>query len=252
MGKCIDIVRVWTVNHIVKLNDVKQKQLCDPISAVSVCDSVVDTKKSARNIGVIFDSNMSMEDQVKLKCRRCYSQLYKLVRLVYSWMIINCWSTFFCNFPFEILQFVTIGHSNFTSGEIATDQEHCCTYNFETHQTGFEILALVADTRAHHFREQMLAWSSAVIYLIVRHQYVCAPRTLRFIILDIPLIRSTIANDKTFSFAGPKLWNVPSQNLQLAFSFELLKKHLKLIYLKRHLKLENFNLSVHLCRFLTM
>lgn len=57
-------------NHMLKMNDShlssKGLPLCDPISLVKVDNTVIDTKKCAQNIGVIFGSDMSMEDQPML------------------------------------------------------------------------------------------------------------------------------------------------------------------------------------------
>lgn len=47
---------------------------------------MIDTKKCAQNIGVIFDSDMSLEDQAMQICKRCYFQLYTIDKV---WLFLN-------------------------------------------------------------------------------------------------------------------------------------------------------------------
>ena len=69
--------------NILKLNDGKteymvigsnymMKQIPPCLNSISIGDSVISKATSARNIGVIMDETLSMEQQVNNICRSCY------------------------------------------------------------------------------------------------------------------------------------------------------------------------------------
>ena len=87
MNMCIADVRSWMLTHNLKINDSKtefiligtQKQL-EKVSSmeIKVSKSNIPPSKQARNIGVIFDSNMSMIPHVNQICKIGYHQLTRI------------------------------------------------------------------------------------------------------------------------------------------------------------------------------
>ena len=86
MNMCIADVRSWMLTHNLKINDSKtefiligtKKQL-EKVSSmkIKVGKSNIPPSKQARNIGVIFDSNLSMIPHVNQICKIGYHQLKK-------------------------------------------------------------------------------------------------------------------------------------------------------------------------------
>ena len=75
------------LTHKLKINDSKTeflmigtKQQLEKvnITEIKVGDSLIKPVSSARNLGVIFDSNMSMAQHINQVCKRGYHQLVKL------------------------------------------------------------------------------------------------------------------------------------------------------------------------------
>ena len=90
MQECIADVRKWMLTHKLKINDSKTeflmigtKQQLEKvnITEIKVGDSLIKPVSSARNLGVIFDSNMSMAQHINQVCKRGYHQLVKLRRI---------------------------------------------------------------------------------------------------------------------------------------------------------------------------
>lgn len=87
MQECIADVRAWMLTHKLKINDSKTeflllgtKQQLEKISIseIMVGDSLIRPVDKIRNLGVIFDSQMSMLDHVNQICKKGFHQLTKI------------------------------------------------------------------------------------------------------------------------------------------------------------------------------
>ena len=87
LTSCIDDVRAWMTQALLKLNEDKteflvlsspyyQENLCN-ISA-KVGDAVITSATQCRNLGVIFDSKLDMKAHVAAVCRSAFFQLRKI------------------------------------------------------------------------------------------------------------------------------------------------------------------------------
>ena len=73
---CVSDIDRWMLQNLLKLNKTKTELLIlnakhhssPPIAAVTIGDAVINPSKTARNIGAVFDSSLSMEDYVKASC----------------------------------------------------------------------------------------------------------------------------------------------------------------------------------------
>ena len=87
MEGCIEEVRTWMLTHKLKINDNKTefliigtKQQLEKVSMneIKVGGLSVKTTKNVRNLGVIFDKNMSMLPHVNNICKKGYHQLTRI------------------------------------------------------------------------------------------------------------------------------------------------------------------------------
>ncbi len=80
---CITEVRQWMADNMLKLNDDKTeyivigsrhmlRQVPESLLSIRVGNKTINATSSARNIGVMVDSALSMEQQVTNVCRACY------------------------------------------------------------------------------------------------------------------------------------------------------------------------------------
>ena len=81
---CINDVCVWMVANLLKVNDDKtvalvlasrNNQAAHNITVIKIGDCDITPNPTARNIGAVFDSEMSMVSHVKYTCRIPYYHL---------------------------------------------------------------------------------------------------------------------------------------------------------------------------------
>ena len=80
---CVSDIDRWMLQNLLKLNRSKTELLIlnakhrpsPPIAAVTIGDAVINPSKTARNIGVVFDSSPSMEEHVKASCKSAFFHL---------------------------------------------------------------------------------------------------------------------------------------------------------------------------------
>ncbi|KAL8607345.1 hypothetical protein ACOMHN_039495 [Nucella lapillus] len=82
---CAADVKLWTIQNKLQLNDDKTECLLfDPSESVAaplslnIGSSNIAFSKSARNLGVIFDKDLSMHEQVKKICQLAYFEIRKI------------------------------------------------------------------------------------------------------------------------------------------------------------------------------
>ena len=89
---CIADVRRWMAENMLKLNDDKTeyivlgsrymlRQIPETLLSICVGDKIIDSAPAAKNIGVVVDSALSMEQQVTSVCRACYIGLRDIARI---------------------------------------------------------------------------------------------------------------------------------------------------------------------------
>ena len=83
-------VQVWMKSNMLKLNTDKTEALiigtkqmlakCE-FRSIHVGDSCITSRQYVRNLGSIFDSDLSMESQVQSVCKSSYHYLYSIGRV---------------------------------------------------------------------------------------------------------------------------------------------------------------------------
>ena len=87
LNECINDVRKWMLQHKLKINDGKTKFIiirgAKQLSKINgypitVGSSKIQPVKKVRNLGVIFDDQLSMKDHIIKVCQTGFHQLYRL------------------------------------------------------------------------------------------------------------------------------------------------------------------------------
>lgn len=86
---CILEINSWMSKNMLKMNNDKTELVVinarhrpsPPITAIQVCNELIEPSTTARNIGVIFDSAMTMEAQVNSMCKSAFFHLRNLAKI---------------------------------------------------------------------------------------------------------------------------------------------------------------------------
>ena len=112
LNACTDDIKTWMTENQLKLNDDKTEALLFPFSSslkpstVSLPDSITPNSHnilfsdSARNLGVILDSNLSMKKHVIKICQTAYFEL-KCISSVFRFLIEDAAKT--CYFLYYLM-----------------------------------------------------------------------------------------------------------------------------------------------------
>ena len=77
---CVRDIDVWMTVNMLKMNRDKTELLVlngrqrplPPLTTISVCDEEINRSTKARNVGVIYDSSMSMENHIIAICKAAF------------------------------------------------------------------------------------------------------------------------------------------------------------------------------------
>ena len=105
MTQCVEDVRVWMTQSLLKLNEDKteflvitsphfQESVRD--TSLKVGDAVISSSPQCRNLGVIFDSKLDMKQHVSTVCRSAFFQLRK-IGTIRRYLVMCNFSAFICN-----------------------------------------------------------------------------------------------------------------------------------------------------------
>ena len=89
MEACVREVDAWMTANMFKMNRDKTELLVliarhrplPPLTSITVCDEEIDLSSKARNIGVIFDTSMSMENHIAAMCKSAFYHLRNISRI---------------------------------------------------------------------------------------------------------------------------------------------------------------------------
>ena len=81
MEACVRDIDVWMTVNMLKMNRDKTELLVlngrqrplPLLTTISVCDEEINRSTEARNVGVIYDSSMSMENHIMAICKAASS-----------------------------------------------------------------------------------------------------------------------------------------------------------------------------------
>ena len=216
--------------------------MIQPIDSLTVGDDNVCVSESARNIGVIFDSHVSMESHINQVSRLCYFQLRnlsslrpfldtqsleKVVHCFISTRLDYC-NSLFVGLPDKLLyklQKIQNAAARILTG--SRKRDHITPVLKKLHW-------LPVCFRVQY---KCLVMVFKCIHSLA-HAYLCdlinvhrPSRTLRSADnqcdLVVPFSRSAMANERAFSIAGPRLWNALPDYLKCHTVLDDFKQDLK-------------------------
>ena len=89
---CIDDIRKWMRDNLLMLNDSKTEVIyfssrycnskCSPsLESLRIGDSTIETSHTVRNLGVMFDENLTLSSHIKSICKSASFALYKIGKI---------------------------------------------------------------------------------------------------------------------------------------------------------------------------
>ena len=237
----------WTASHRLKINDSKTEILVisrkrlDLDISINVGDTTPEISKSAKNIGVVFDSKMSLELHVSNICRKCYIQLRNLRKLrpylSKSALIrlVHC----FISSQLDYCNSLLIGLPAYLISKLQKIQNSAariiCGVSRGTHMTPIlaELHWLPVEKRII-FKIVVITFKClhgiGPVYLselLVRYEPSRSLRSAQQTTLVVPFTRSALASERSFSVAAPRLWNSLPEHLRAIETLSAFKSALK-------------------------
>ena len=247
---CIAEIRDWMgLNHL-KLNDSKTEFMVIGSPAqlkhlhtdsIKIGEATIASTSSARNIGAIFDSTLSMQDHVSSICRSCYCHIRNLgkirssltkdaaINLVHAFISsrLDQMNSLLFGVPKYLIQKLQKIQNN--SARIVSRskrREHITPILKDLHWLPVQ--------QRIDFKITLLVFKSltglAPGYLRDLLDLYEPTRTLRSIglsLLKIPKSRTKTYGDRSFKVSGPRLWNKLPHDLRRATELEGFKASLK-------------------------
>ena len=252
---CIQDIRAWMLSHKLKLNDDKtelliigSKQQLAKVPELSVKVGSADVNKSnnARNLGVIFDSNMNLEKQVNNISKRAFFEL-KRIRQIRHYLSQEAAEQLVHSFVSSAIDY-------------CNSLMYGCTKNLLNKLQKIQNCAARVVTGAKKFDHvkpilESLHWlpvSSRIEYKIALLTYKClnelAPQYLADLLvpykssrqlrsfnksmLKVPKTNTKTFGSRAFTYAAPTVWNALPEYVKKSNNVESFKKLLKPHYFK--------------------
>ena len=251
LENCIASIQKWMSLNFLKLNAektefvlLKSRWMTTAFapSTISIGTENITASSTVRNLGVLFDSGMSMEDHITSVCRRsfmalrCVSSIRKYLTREAAQSVVHAMVTSrldYCNAllynvplrSLNRLQRIQNTAARIVSG--AGRRDHITPVLKDLHwlpinqRINFKLLCLVY--KGLH--------GMAPVYLSELLREYVPSRSLRSedhtAILCVPRTSTKSFGDRSFRAAAPKLWNMLPENLRSASSFTTFHRHLK-------------------------
>ena len=250
LQECASLIQSWMIKHQLKLNEDKTEYLIisskavtrnlQP-SALSIGNHNILPSISARNLGVVMDSDASMEAHITSICKSSYAHIYTLQKVKKHLdrqsmeLLVHAFITArldYCNalllgLPDKLI--AKMQRIQNVAARILTGtgrREHITPVLKSLHwlpvEQRIKFKVLVVIYKAIH--------KKAPVYLNkLVHRYV-PTRQLRSSdsdLLVVPFTRSTVVQNRAFDVAGASLWNELDLHIRRSPSLDIFKSKLK-------------------------
>ncbi len=249
MQRCIEDVRKWMAQNMLKLNDDKTEVLligADVKSAydfgsIHVGPNLIEPCKSARNIGVTFDSEMKLDSHIKNVTKqanyhiRNIGQIRKFLTKEAAEILVHSFISSrldYCNALLYGIPLTTISKLQQVQNTAARVVTRTSKYDHIT--PVLKSLHWLPVSQRIQFKILLITFKClnglAPAYLVDLLERYCPVRNLRSqdeLLLVIPKSRLKRYGDRAFYMAAPLLWNALPSTLRKATSVESFKSRLK-------------------------
>ena len=249
LEQCIKKIRAWMKTNCLKLNDSKTEFLivnqkgCKSVfnESISIGDDKIAPSTSAKNIGAMIDSYITMESQVKEICRKCYLSLYQISQ-IRSYITDDAACTL-------VNALVTSKLDNLNS--LLYGLPDCKIQQLQYIQNN--AARLIAKCKKYdnitpilkklHWLPVSFRIQYKILLLCFKSLNGLGPKYLAELLLPYvpdkdlrssdeklliePKTRLKTYGDRAFSICAPRLWNKLPKALRLSTKIEAFKKHLK-------------------------
>ena len=246
---CIVDIRKWMSSHFLCLNDSKTELLIIgkkstlkdiPDFSVKIGNDSISPSSSARNIGAVFDSNLSMSEHVSAIARgawfhlkqigkiRCYLDQEGAKTLIHSFVSsrldsFNSLLYWVPKYELNKLQRIQNAAARIITG--LKKYDHITPTLISLHwlpiqyRIDYKILVLVYKS-LHELAPSYLSdlIKSRTLTRSLRNQ--CPS-------LIVPKMNNATVGERSFSFAGPFMWNILPENCKCAPTLSTFKQRLK-------------------------
>ena len=256
---CITDIKTWMTTHKLKLNDDKTEVLLihtnrsfssnTKPSSILVGNADITFSDSARNLGFILSSDMSLDQHITHICHSAYAALHQ-ISTIRQYLTTEAAKKLVCALVLSRLDYV--------NALLAGCPKHCLD-RLQKVQNSAARLVLKAKKRDHVTPLlQILHWlpieariqyklsllchnffsDSSPTYISALLSVYTPARNLRTSndhrILSVPRVRTKTFGERAFSLAAPKQWNSLPASLRNITSTTSFKKALKTYLFKLH------------------
>jgi hypothetical protein len=249
VSDCIADIKIWMKSNLLMLNDSKTevvllgtKQQLSKLSdlAISVGNVNIKPVTKVRNLGVIFDNNMSMENHVNNICKTSYfyirllGKLRKFLDKETGAMIMHAFVTSRLDYCNSLLYGISSSLTTKLQHILNTAARIVTRTKIGNHITPvLKSLHWLPVVQRCAFKTALLTFKVihglAPSYLCELIRYRSTARDLRSIddvLLDVPKSKSCIGS-RAFAFSAPKLWNSLPYDIRTSVSLITFKSKLK-------------------------
>lgn len=249
LERCLSEVRQWFALNSLKLNDQKTEFIIIgktkslkkvTTDSITIGKSLVTPTECVKNIGAVFDQNMSLEVQVNKTCKSAWIKLYQICKIkkflttdqlkaaihAYVIAVIDQNNSLLKGLPKSLLLKLTrVQHAAARAIVGIRKHDHITHHMKELHwlpvsyRIDFKILLLVF--KALHDEGPIYIKELLIPYVPAR-----SLRSQTAQNLVVPRINS-VAGERSFGFSAPSLWNCLPSSVKNSDSVYTFKKSLK-------------------------
>ena len=251
--ECVEELRRWLTDNRLLLNEDKTEAIlfrssCPVASTINICGSVAQLKPTVRDIGVVLDTRLDMASQVSSVCRSAYYHLFRIAKIRASLTVVACKTLV------HALVISRVDYGNALLYGITDRLLH--RIEMIQHSAARIIMCIKRHDRQsitavlQHLHWLPVKWRIhyKIVVLVFRALHGLAPayvttlitpyeprRALRSAgtaLLCVPRHNLERYGRRSFSCAGPVLWNSLPEGMRLTDSLNTFKSQLKTHYFK--------------------
>jgi len=256
VSNCIDDIRKWMKVNFLMLNDDKTEVLIicpkavqPKLSSVTLTIGDLDIKPSqcARNLGVIFDSSMSLEKHTLSICRKAYFQMRQIGQIsrYLDEPSVKLLVHAFVTSRLDYCNSLMYGANQYLINKVQRVQNSAARLISRTRKYD-HVTPVLKQLHWLPIRERIvfkiLVFTFKALHnlgpeyiqdIVKIHKPTRALRSQFSVMAAVPRTRTTTYGDRTFAKSGPTLWNALPETIRAITRLSTFKKELKTLLFKR-------------------